>query len=474
MKLQFSLATWLLGGKRQKTRLGGRSSAVLNSRMGHRNEADGADTMLRHGSIRRQSVIVLLFAIALVGYRSILADDTNVVDRIKIVKNADSILVPVNVNGKDYLFLLDTGSAFTLFDNTLLNSKPIDDITFLESSPNDPRWVYNVPLATIGHSSLGDTLSLAPEASGAWRIHSLCEDKPAVAGADFSRMREVSGKEIYGVIGMDFLCHWAMQISFDRSELLLLRKPTKADHDEMFELYYDDDGCPLVRCQASDRFDFDFVLDTGCQGDGCLASQIADYLLPLGGIEKLGKAGYVGIDGDHTSQWLRLNSLGLGHHRIPRPIFLRGAANCIGLGFLSRFEVTFDFPNKLLYVREGNEINKPEARTTNYSGMHLVRKNKRTIVESITAHSAAVKSGMNVGDIILKVNQLDASTTPLREISQEFGKGYSVIRVIAERNGRQFGTKIFLSLSRNLGDDLNRFDNRKVNRHHRRIIHRRG
>ena len=78
--------------------------------------------MFRRGRIRRHCVCASLIAVVSVILRPVLAEDTNVIARFKIAKNGDGILVPVNVDGKEYMFLLDTGTTLTAFDSILLTA----------------------------------------------------------------------------------------------------------------------------------------------------------------------------------------------------------------------------------------------------------------------------------------------------------------------------------------------------------------
>lgn len=403
--------------------------------------------MFRRGRIRRHCVCASLIAVASVIHRPVLAEDTNVIARFRIAKNGGGILVPVNVDGKEYMFMLDTGTTLTAFDSILLTDKATGKVTLRGTGRDTSVQLFDVPTATIGQRNLHDDLARAHDTGGPWTFPlergTSADSFPGVFRFDFSRIREVSGLEIYGIIGMDYLRNWVVQISFDGGELLFLKTATVTDQANSFDLSNDGNGIPMVRCQISDWGETDLLLDTGLNGSGELNRQTAQLLSQLGHAEVVGKYKTATLSGEQESHYLLLKSFALGGHQSNKLLFGEGYANRLGLGYMSRYDVTFDFPRNKLYVREGKAFNKPESEM-NLSGMHLIRKNSRTVVDSIDADSAAEKSGIMAGDFILKVDKLDASTTSLHDIWQVLCQKNPAARVIAERAGKQIEVTIEL------------------------------
>ena len=87
---------------------------------------------------------------------------------------------------------------------------------------------------------------------------------------------------------------------------------------------------------------------------------------------------------------------------------------CLGLPFLSRHIVTFDFPNGKVYFKKGKEFNKVDE--TDMSGLHLLRISNKTVVHSVDEDSPAHKAGIRANDIILGVENKDASEYDMWEL----------------------------------------------------------
>jgi C-terminal processing protease CtpA/Prc len=86
----------------------------------------------------------------------------------------------------------------------------------------------------------------------------------------------------------------------------------------------------------------------------------------------------------------------------------------LGLPFLSRHIVTFDFPNDKVYFKKSKEFNKVDE--TDMSGLHLLRISNKTVVHSVDEDSPARKAGIRAKDIILKVENKDASEYGMWEL----------------------------------------------------------
>ena len=130
-------------------------------------------------------------------------DPQNVVERFKVAKEGDCLLLPVKLKGKSYLFLLDTGASLNVFDSSIPLGKP--NGVHRVQTPSGPVRLphYAAPEASVGGLSLRT-------------------DDPVFA-VDYSKFRQVSGQEIYGMVGMPFLRQHVVQVDFDKGELLILK-----------------------------------------------------------------------------------------------------------------------------------------------------------------------------------------------------------------------------------------------------------
>jgi hypothetical protein len=123
----------------------------------------------------------------------------SVTARFKVAKDGDALLLPVTISGREHLFLLDTYCACTVFDASLPLGDPQQQRDFITGSDRVSLPLFNVPAVSLGGFNLQTCLS-------------------TVAAVDLSKIREVSGYEIFGLIGMDFLNEHVLRIDFDKGE----------------------------------------------------------------------------------------------------------------------------------------------------------------------------------------------------------------------------------------------------------------
>jgi hypothetical protein len=394
---------------------------------------------------QRLQILALLLAAVSSDQLGASAEDPNIVERFKVETDGNALLVPVTVSGKEYLFLVDTGTTVTQFDRTLLTGKPKHETEIRDDMAGDCSMpLYDVPTATLGRQDLKEQLSKPPSPTDWPMSYGWIDprDESGIHGYDFSRFREVSGREIYGLIGMDFLHNFALQIDFDKGELLLLRKASSPRDADSFKLYYDELGRPLVSCGICDWGEAHFLIDTGCMDTGRLESELAKGLIQAKMARRGGSTRYASFCREGTYDEVLLASFAMGSHETVNLTLTEGGTSCLGLEYLSRFIVTFDFPSKLLYVTEGKAFGRRDGRSL--SGLHLVRKNGRIIVDLIDADSPAERSGLNTGDTLLTIDERDVSKTSLDDLRRVFRQERGMVHVTAEREGKQITAAVKL------------------------------
>src|SRR5262249_36326705 len=133
-------------------------------------------------------------------------------------------------------------------------------------------------------------------------------------------------------------------------------------------------------------------------------------------------------------------SLDFGAFRVSDPIFTESKFNSLSLHYLSRYNVTFDFPNKRLYVQKSQAFDKRDER--NMSGLHFLYKQGTKIVESVDSESAAEKAGLRAGDRILTVGDKTVDNLRMYEFERLFSQEASAIKVTIDRDGKQIDSSI--------------------------------
>ncbi len=320
-----------------------------------------------------------------------------VLAEFKIAKSGDPILLPVKFKEKEYLFMLDTGSSYTAFDTSM---------------KHELGKVKKVEKALTAGSHIVAEIFDAPEVFlGPFNM----QDCGEVACLDLKMVSLVLGKKISGLIGMNFLRKYVIQIDFDKGTLSFLQPIAEHHSDWGIELAmeYDSLGWPQITGLILDDIEVEFVIDTGANITGGLDSEIFGKTLSENKL-KTCEILFATASGVIREREMRIKNLSVGLLNYADLIFGEANWSHLGLLFLSRHTVTFDFPNSRMYLKQGKGFKKNDE--TDMSGLHLLRISNQTVVYSVDEGSPAQKAGIMANDIILKVGDKDANTYDILEL----------------------------------------------------------
>ena len=345
-----------------------------------------------------------------VASRSILVEFT-------FTKGQCGIFLPVKFEGKEYLFVFDTGSSHTMFDisfrQALGKAKRVSK--GITSKGAASFEVFDAPKAFLGPLNMQDCGEV------------LC--------IDFSMLTMVAGKKISGIIGMDFLKKYVIQIDFDTGKMLFLK--TAGDNNSHWHtslpITYSPTGIPQIKANILDgiRIDFseDFVIDTGANTAGSLSRRIFYEIVAKRKL-KVAEEIYETASGTMRKKIIRVSDIQIGPLYYKNLIFSEGIWSFLGLEFLSRHLVAFDFPGNRFYLKKGEDFDKVDE--SDMSGLHLLSVSNEIIVYSVDRGSPAQKAGMRANDVIIRINGRDSDAYEIQEIRQllKSGDGYKIAMTI--------------------------------------------
>jgi predicted aspartyl protease len=314
-----------------------------------------------------------------------------------IAKGGDPILLPVTFKEKEYLFLLDTGSSHTVFDTSFKHE--LGEVKSVKKGLTSGSPIlaefFNAPEAPLGPLNL--------------------KESGEIACVDLHMLNLVLGKKVSGMIGMNFLRKYVVQIDFDKGTLSFLQPMEEQHPDWGIELAmkYESLGWPQITGPVLDDIEVDFVIDTGANSTGGLDSNIFEQTLSENEL-KTCEILFATASGVIRKREMRIKSLTVGSLNYADLIFGEANMSHLGLSFLSRHIVTFDFPNSRMYLKKGKEFKKNDE--TDMSGLHLLRISNQTVVYSVDENSPAQKAGIKANDVILKVGDKDANTYDILEL----------------------------------------------------------
>jgi hypothetical protein len=340
-----------------------------------------------------------------------------VLERFKIAKGGDLILVPVKLAGRERMFAFDTGASRTVVDRSLLNG----DSTSIErvgtADVDIDVAMFPVPDATVG------TLGF--------------KGVDKVGGKDLTPLREVGGLPIEGILGMDFLSRHVVRVDFDNGEVCFLTSAGPQCGTAIPLVEQDDRvGLRYVRGSVGGIEKIPFLVDTGHCGvsSGGIDAETFGLLKKWKDLRIVNQGIFRGASGDAVVEDGQSGVLAVGDIRVLRPVWTSGNQPILGLGFLSRYVVTFDFPNGVVYLRPGATAAKPDL--WNGSGLHVLHKNGAPVVELIDAGSPGEKAGVKPGDVLLRVGDVRTETGSLFELRKALcGRGQ--IPVAARRGSEE-------------------------------------
>lgn len=158
------------------------------------------------------------------------------------------------------------------------------------------------------------------------------------------------------------------------------------------------------------------LVDTGHNGPyaGFLNPRIFGDLLSARQLELVGTSYVTAMSRTRGVAIGRTSDVAVGTLSVSSPIFARGPISILGLGYLSRFTVTFDFPNNVLYLRPGKRFTSLEH--PNRSGLHLIRVRHETIVHTVDVGSPAEVCGIRANDRLLSIDGAATSTLTMYEV----------------------------------------------------------
>lgn len=367
------------------------------------------------------------------------AEETNkklLIERFSVGKYGRLMLLPLKFQGKQYSFLVDTGAPITLFDRSLKNrlGEVIRTIRVRTQNGVKQLQVFKSPNASIGSLSFK---TAAP-----------------IVCADLTLLRQISGRDIRGILGMDFLHRHVIRIDFDHGELSFLKSADSATGAKV-AITYNQNRTPSIEVVAAGIGKRSFAVSTGSIGSGTIALPDFRQLERTGAIQVVGNSIQATLTGQRKQRSGRLQTLRIGNVTGRGVIFRESAINTLGPGFLARFTVTFDFPNRIAYLKPGKNIAKPDEHDR--SGLHLLRDGQNTIVKSVDKNSPASRAGIRPGDAIVSLNGMKVSHADLFTIRKKLSETATRMPVIYHRTGTDHEVRLELPrLARTKGSETNR------------------
>lgn len=340
-----------------------------------------------------------------------------------ISSSSEHIFVPVKFKEKEYIFLFDTGCEITTFDISFrqdLGEKKgtIDIIDYTGKTVIGE--IYDAPEAFVGSLAMKD-----------------CK---VVHCADLKSFPSDPLRPYSGIIGVNFLKKYVVQLDFDNGKLLFLN-PVEAPDPNWgtgLDLTYSK-GTPHITGTILNDMKVSFLVDTGCPAYNALNSEAFEEIqnrepnIVFKGDQKLS---------DNITREIRvarLRNVAIGPFEYQNMVFIEEYFSILGLPFLSRHLVTLDFANNKIYLKKRVRSGHGDASlqiTVGTLGFVLRRIDHKVTILSVDPNANAYEAGIRENDIILKVNGKDITSCDLITLAQLLLKpGAESVTITIRRDG---------------------------------------
>lgn len=353
---------------------------------------------------RVESVWILLFAIGIL----LVACERSVADEKPIAEFSFGdpqmlIFLPVQIDQATVEFLLDTGSSSSAYSSARKwPENPIKYMMARTGAGDRKVAIYHRPPSTLGPIILAE------------------EDLIGVL--DFTELSQAMHRPIHGVLGMDVLHHYVVQLDFE-AQMVRFMESVPMECGTRFPFTASNDlGGTLTFELADSRLEI--LIDTGSACEIDVHKSRWNKLQKQGHLTRISEGQRTTAGGKVKSNEGLLDSIRLGQHSFEK-VGIKDTSifEKVGLKFLSRFLVTFDFPGQAVYLKPNRYFLK--SRPFDASGMGLTLLNNQIVVSSLRERSPAADIGIRTGDVILDVEDRkseDWSLIDLRDALSVHGK----------------------------------------------------
>jgi predicted aspartyl protease len=309
------------------------------------------------------------------------------------------VLVPVRLGDRHFSFALDTGASYSSLDTRHASGlgKALRRVNVATTESKMVVTEFAVPALSVGR------LKPSPDTR--------------VFGVDLTELRQAADEPIDGMIGMGFLRRYILQFDFDNQRVRFMQSlpaepgtpiPIRLDGGRSVNI-------PRVEIGIGVSSSPVFLIDTGSNGSLAVNRGLFDELDNAGRVDFLSDVLVSDMAGKTASRQGRLDHFTLGEHAHRGLILYRTHGSCrIGLRYLQRFIVTFDFPKRTMYLKRGKNFDRTEE--WDLSGIHARRVNGDAVIDAVDPDSPAAGAGVQPRDVIVQVGDQPAAEVPLARL----------------------------------------------------------
>lgn len=312
----------------------------------------------------------------------------------RIATDGDFVTLPVRVDDRRLVFMVDTGSSTTTFDTSFRNRlAPAGEAERRRVAPDEEASELFMP----------PSMTVTGTDSGAIPFPRDC---PVVC-RDLAEVREVSSFPIQGVIGMDFLAAYALELDLVEGRICLYADAgfTKKSWGDVQIGMSIPLQRPCLEIESAGVF-YWALIDTGALLSLDIERDAYEYLMARRQITEVMFMVSVGDRwkvGATDEGWLRELKVGPFRHRDISINVHR--VSLLGLYYWRRYHCVFDFPGKTIYLKKNRFFDVRDD--TDHAGIYVEPAEGAADarrVAYVALASAADRAGVRVDDYLVSVD----------------------------------------------------------------------
>lgn len=339
------------------------------------------------------------------------------------------MIIPVDIEGETYRFLFDTGAPNVV-------STELSERLKLKKS----RSIKTVD--SQGNESLLDYVKVQKiNISGAAFVNT------TAAVADLKQAEAIACLNIDGLIGANLMRKAFWQIDSQKNVIRIASdfdQLTRPVNGYIVPFTTQVTGTPLIHLKIGQVDVKKLTMDTGSVG--FLSTDSESYnglksenqILAERSSYGASSVGLFGTSENDTIRQVLVKELSMGNLSVAGQVIdmKRSKSSLLGMSFLRNYLVTIDWKNNLVYLYPQGEFQNAYAESF---GISLFKEGDKMVVSLIADGSSAQQQGIKVGDVVLRVNDVDVAHTTLEEYCKIIKlvrvKEVETLQIVLDRNG---------------------------------------
>lgn len=339
------------------------------------------------------------------------------------------IIVPTEINGETYRFLLDTGAPNVVSTELAekLNFKKRRDIRTNDSQGNSSMLSY-VKLGKVSIQGADFTNTTA-------------------AVANLKQADAIACLNIDGLIGANLMRKAYWQIDYSKNILhIISHKENLSVPDNSYSIPFTAEatGTPIIHLKIGQTDIKRLKMDTGSVGflstdkDHYKDLKAKGEILAENTAYGTNSVGLFGASEKDTVRQVLVKTLSMGNLDLDQQIIdlRQSKLSLLGNSFFKNFLVTIDWKSNILYLSPQGKFCNSFAESF---GISLMKEGEKMVVTMITEGSPAQQAGIRIGDIVLRVNDVDVAHTTLDEYCKVIKlvrvKEVETLRLVLDKDG---------------------------------------